>query len=100
MKMYIWRYTKAEGLMGKSPYKPMGMGSDPASKDNVGLKIFDDTSKCGTFIQGLEEVCVKDTSDALALLTKGSPRRQIAATRFNDHSSQSHSIFAITVHIN
>jgi kinesin family member 11 len=82
--------------------QPMGMGSGgPATKDNNanGLKIFDDTNKRGVFIQGLEEVCVKDASDALALLTKGSERRQIAATKFNDHSSRSHSVFSVTVHL-
>ena len=31
------------------------------------------------------------------MLKKGSDRRQIAATKFNDHSSRSHSVFAITV---
>ncbi|THH33841.1 hypothetical protein EUX98_g250 [Antrodiella citrinella] len=77
--------------------QPMGMGG---SKDTAGqLKLFDDASKKGVFIQGLEEAPVKDTADALALLTKGSHRRQIAATKFNDHSSRSHSIFSITVHI-
>ncbi|PSR74150.1 hypothetical protein PHLCEN_2v10106 [Hermanssonia centrifuga] len=78
--------------------QPMGMG---ASKDAVGqgnLKLFEDASKKGVFIQGLEECCVKDATDALALLTKGSQRRQIAATKFNDHSSRSHSVFSITVH--
>ncbi|KAH9951942.1 P-loop containing nucleoside triphosphate hydrolase protein [Amylocystis lapponica] len=76
--------------------QPMGMGG---SKDGQGnLKIFDDASKKGVFIQGLEEACVKDAADALALLTKGSHRRQIAATKFNDHSSRSHSVFSITVH--
>jgi kinesin family protein 11 len=82
--------------------QPMGMGSGAASKDpngGGGLKIFDDVNKRGVFIQGLEEVCVKDASDALALLTKGSDRRQIAATKFNDHSSRSHSVFSITVHL-
>ncbi|KAJ7434390.1 kinesin motor domain-containing protein, partial [Mycena galericulata] len=53
----------------------------------------------GVLIQGLEEITVKDSADALALLTKGSERRQIAATKFNDHSSRSHSVFSITVHI-
>jgi kinesin family protein 11 len=81
--------------------QPMGMGSGQAkgADANSGLKIFDDANKRGVFIQGLEETCVKDASDALALLTKGSLRRQIAATKFNDHSSRSHSVFSITVHI-
>ena len=74
----------------------MGMGTREAPQG--GLKIFDDTSKKGVFIQGLEEVAVKCAKDALALLVKGSDRRQIAATKFNDHSSRSHSVFSITVH--
>ncbi|KAG5342766.1 hypothetical protein C0989_008716 [Termitomyces sp. Mn162] len=80
--------------------QPMGMGSKDASKalDN-GLKIFDDANKRGVTIQGLEEHVVKDSQAALALLTKGSHRRQIAATKFNDHSSRSHSVFSITVHV-
>ncbi|KAJ7235473.1 P-loop containing nucleoside triphosphate hydrolase protein [Mycena haematopus] len=80
--------------------QPMGMGKDTsAPKAPEGLKIFDDASKHGVFIQGLEEIAVKDSADALALLTKGSERRQIAATKFNDHSSRSHSVFSITVHV-
>ncbi|KAL5533323.1 KIP1 [Sanghuangporus sanghuang] len=63
-----------------------------------GLKIFDDASKRGVFIQGLEDTPVKDFNHALTLLAKGSQKRQIAATKFNDHSSRSHSVFAITVH--
>lgn len=76
--------------------QPMGLGN--SKETQTGLKIFDDTSKKGVFIQGLEETPVKDFSDALALLAKGSQRRQIAATKFNDHSSRSHSVFSITVH--
>ncbi|KAI6022678.1 kinesin motor domain-containing protein [Pisolithus marmoratus] len=76
--------------------QPMGKGG-PVDNQG-GLKIFDDASKKGVFIQGLEEIPVKDARDALALLTKGSHRRQIAATKFNDHSSRSHSVFSITVH--
>ncbi|KAF8077927.1 kinesin 2 [Lyophyllum atratum] len=80
--------------------QPMGMASKDASKvaDN-GLKIFDDVNKRGVTIQGLEEIAVKDSQAALAVLTKGSHRRQIAATKFNDHSSRSHSVFSVTVHV-
>jgi len=76
--------------------QPMAQG---VAKEAPILKIFDDSSKKGVFIQGLEDCPVKDRADALALLTKGSQRRQIAATKFNDHSSRSHSIFTITVHV-
>ncbi|KIJ44067.1 hypothetical protein M422DRAFT_228691 [Sphaerobolus stellatus SS14] len=77
--------------------QPMSMGT--AQGQANGLKIYDDSSKRGVFIQGLEETPVRDASNAIALLTKGSERRQIAATKFNDHSSRSHSVFSITVHI-
>ncbi|KAJ3559108.1 hypothetical protein NM688_g534 [Phlebia brevispora] len=76
--------------------QPMGMGT--GSKESSGLKIFDDsTKKGGVFIQGLDERPVKSAEDALKLLKKGSERRQIAATKFNDHSSRSHSVFSVTV---
>ncbi|KAI0054098.1 kinesin-domain-containing protein [Auriscalpium vulgare] len=78
--------------------QPMGMGSRDGAGSQGGLKIFDDASKRGVLIQGLEEIAVKSAPDALALLVKGSDRRQIAATKFNDHSSRSHSVFSITVH--
>ncbi|KAI0062278.1 kinesin-domain-containing protein [Artomyces pyxidatus] len=86
-------------LAGSS--QPMGMGSGNSrdlAMNQGGLKIFDDATKRGVFIQGLEEIAVKSAPDALALLVKGSDRRQIAATNFNDHSSRSHSVFSITVH--
>jgi len=79
--------------------QPMAMTAKDARAAEGGLKIFDDATKRGVFIQGLEEVAVKDSKTALALLTKGSERRQIAATKFNDHSSRSHSVFSITIHI-
>ncbi|CDO71222.1 hypothetical protein BN946_scf184863.g18 [Trametes cinnabarina] len=76
----------------------MGMGVQRDASAQANLKLFDDANKRGVIIQGLEETPVKNASDALALLTKGSHRRQIAATKFNDHSSRSHSVFSVTVH--
>ncbi|KAI8998545.1 kinesin-domain-containing protein [Trametes punicea] len=78
--------------------QPMGMGVQKDAPPQANLKLFDDASKKGVIIQGLEETPVKNAADALALLTKGSHRRQIAATKFNDHSSRSHSVFSITIH--
>ncbi|KAG8936615.1 kinesin motor protein cin8 [Tulasnella sp. 418] len=77
--------------------QPMGMGQ--GQKDN-GLKIFDEAGagKRGVMIQGLEDTPVKDAKDAINLLRKGSLKRQVAATKFNDHSSRSHSVFTITVY--
>ncbi|KAF8958085.1 SNF2 family N-terminal domain-containing protein [Flammula alnicola] len=45
--------------------------------------------------------CIVDPSHSLATIigSHSSERRQIAATKFDDHSSRSHSVFSITVHI-
>jgi kinesin family member 11 len=70
----------------------------PESENPEQLKIFDDAHKKGVFIQGLEEVGVSNAKEALAVLTRGSDRRAIAATKFNEHSSRSHAVFTLTVH--
>jgi kinesin family protein 11 len=66
-----------------------------------GLKIFDETTSKGrnVVIQGVEETPIASAADGVRVLTRGSQRRQIAATKCNEHSSRSHSIFSITVHI-
>jgi kinesin family protein 11 len=78
--------------------QPMDMAAKDAKAADGGLKIFDKASKRGVFIQGLEEIAVKESTRTVTLLTKGNERRQITATKFNDHSSRSHSVFTITVH--
>ncbi|KAF8522279.1 kinesin-domain-containing protein [Hysterangium stoloniferum] len=85
--------------IGNSQPMGVGGGQHTQGQGNSGLKIFDDSTKRGVFIQGLEEIPVKDAAHAIALLTKGSMRRQVAATNFNDHSSRSHSVFSITMHL-
>ncbi|KAG8815317.1 kinesin motor protein cin8, partial [Serendipita sp. 399] len=86
--------------------QPMGKGSAgqyqslaqaPVANSKEGPKIFED-ARGGVFIQGLEEAFVRDAQEAIDQLRKGSERRQIAATKFNDHSSRSHSVFTVTVH--
>ncbi|KZV84431.1 kinesin 2 [Exidia glandulosa HHB12029] len=76
--------------------QPMGKGAHKEQQPT--LQIYDDSSKKGVTIQGLKEVTVKDAADAVTLLLKGSERKQIASTKFNDHSSRSHTIFTLTVH--
>ncbi|TPX57896.1 hypothetical protein PhCBS80983_g03484 [Powellomyces hirtus] len=64
------------------------------------LRIYDDYNKKGSIvIQNLEETLVKSAADVIAVLQRGSNKRQIAATKMNEVSSRSHSIFCITVHI-
>ena len=71
-------------------------------EDNVKLKIYDDASKKGhmaTMVQGMEESHIKTAAGGIKLLQAGSYRRQVAATKCNDLSSRSHTVFTITTYI-
>ncbi|KAK3486342.1 putative kinesin-related protein bimC [Neurospora crassa] len=73
-----------------------------SAEDNTKLKIFDDNSKKGhatTIVQGMEERHILSAADGLRWLQEGSVRRQVAATKCNDLSSRSHTVFTITVHV-
>lgn len=66
----------------------------------VCFRIYDDASKKGAVIvSGLEEVAVNSKSDVYRILERGSHKRQTAATLMNAHSSRSHTVFTVTVHM-
>lgn len=68
--------------------------------DNIKLKIYDDNKKGGaTLVQGMEECHLKSATQGIQLLSEGSFKRQVAATKCNDLSSRSHTVFTITVHM-
>lgn len=70
--------------------------------DHVKLKIFEDGQKKGhsaTVVQGMEESHVKNARAGIKLLQDGSHKRQVAATKCNDLSSRSHTVFTVTVYI-
>lgn len=72
-----------------------------ASDENPKLKIFDDTSRKGhstTVVQGVEERYIMNAAEGLRWLQEGSVKRQVAATKCNDLSSRSHTVFTITVY--
>lgn len=71
-------------------------------EENTKLKIFEDSQKKGhsaTIVQGMEESHIKTAGAGIKLLQAGSHRRQVAATKCNDLSSRSHTVFAVTVYI-
>ena len=73
-----------------------------SSDENTKLKIFDDTSKKGhasTLVQGMEESHIKSAAEGVKILQAGSHRRQVAATKCNDLSSRSHTVFTVTAYI-
>jgi kinesin family protein 11 len=70
-----------------------------SADDNTKLKIFENEKKghAATLVQGMEETYIDSASSGIKLLQMGSHRRQVAATKCNDLSSRSHTIFTITV---
>jgi kinesin family protein 11 len=70
--------------------------------DSVKLKIYEDNNKRGsssTMVQGMEERHLKNATQGIQLLREGSHKRQVAATKCNDLSSRSHTVFTITVYM-
>lgn len=71
-------------------------------EENAKLKIFDDVSRkghAGTIIQGMEEKHIKNAPEGIRVLQNGSLKRQVAATKCNDLSSRSHTVFTITAYV-
>ena len=71
----------------------------PGQRSEGGLRMYDDAKGRGVVIHGLEEIVMSDAAHGLGLLRRGSQKRQIAATKCNEQSSRSHSVFTMTVHI-
>lgn len=70
--------------------------------DTVKLKIFEDSNRkshSATMVQGIEETHINTASRGIELLRVGSHKRQVAATKCNDLSSRSHTVFTITTYI-
>lgn len=71
-----------------------------ASDDMTRLRLYEDAVRKGSvIIQGLEEVQVHNKCEVYNILEKGSEKRKTAETLMNAHSSRSHTVFTVTVHI-
>lgn len=77
-----------------------------SADDSVKLRMGEENrqSKGGahssaTVVQGMEEAHIQTASKGLQLLRSGSHKRQVAATKCNDLSSRSHTVFTITVYM-
>ncbi|KAL6876735.1 P-loop containing nucleoside triphosphate hydrolase protein [Trichoderma novae-zelandiae] len=73
-----------------------------ATDESTKLKIYDDASRRGfatTLVQGMEEKHIKNAAEGIKVLQEGSLKRQVAATKCNDLSSRSHTIFTITAYV-
>lgn len=66
-----------------------------AKKSN--LQIKEDKGK-GIYVNDCTEVYVTNPEEMFEIMRAGSRNRSVAATRMNDKSSRSHSIFILTVY--
>ncbi|EPS43828.1 hypothetical protein H072_2134 [Dactylellina haptotyla CBS 200.50] len=122
MQDYFGTYSDAAGIVPRTLHKLFGSLDAESSEysvkcsfielyneelrdllsidDAVKLKIFEDsTKKGGILIHGMEESYIKNAAEGVALLQEGSRKRQVAATKCNDLSSRSHTVFTVTVHV-
>lgn len=60
------------------------------------LPVREDAAR-GVYVDGLQEVEVKDTEEAEIVLAKGAANRQVASTSMNRTSSRSHAVFVLTL---
>ncbi|XP_010253301.1 PREDICTED: kinesin-like protein KIN-5B isoform X2 [Nelumbo nucifera] len=67
-------------------------------KQKKPISLMED-GKGAVFVRGLEEEIVYSASEIYNLLEQGSARRRSADTLLNKHSSRSHSVFSITIHV-
>ena len=70
--------------------------------ESAKLKIYDDASRrdrSGTIVQGMEEKHIKNAAEGIKVLQDGSVKRQVAATKCNDLSSRSHTVFTVTAYV-
>lgn len=78
-----------------------------SADDSVKLRMYEDNNRqskgsghgSATLVQGMEEAHITSASKGIQLLREGSHKRQVAATKCNDLSSRSHTVFTITVFI-
>ncbi|KAI3696793.1 hypothetical protein L6452_29341 [Arctium lappa] len=62
------------------------------------ISLMEDGKGC-VLVRGLEEEVVYSANDIYNLLERGAAKRRTADTLLNKHSSRSHSVFTITVHV-
>eukprot|EP00698_Gefionella_okellyi_P006100 TRINITY_DN15560_c0_g1_i1.p1 TRINITY_DN15560_c0_g1~~TRINITY_DN15560_c0_g1_i1.p1 ORF type:complete len:947 (-),score=290.46 TRINITY_DN15560_c0_g1_i1:97-2853(-) len=71
---------------------------DLLANEKIPLKIFDNGDK-GVTVSPLEECAVISAESIYKVLDTAIEKRHVAETQLNAHSSRSHCIFSITIHI-
>ncbi|CAI4037183.1 hypothetical protein SMKI_02G0500 [Saccharomyces mikatae IFO 1815] len=74
---------------------------DPVVNDTKRqIRIFDNNNNNSSImVKGMQEIFINSAHEGLNLLMQGSLKRKVAATKCNDLSSRSHTVFTITTNI-
>ncbi|KAI9802748.1 MAG: hypothetical protein M1825_002770 [Sarcosagium campestre] len=75
-----------------------------SAEDGTKLKMYEENAagrknQGVTHVQGMEEAYIQSADEGIKLLQTGSHRRQVAATKCNDLSSRSHTVFTVTAFV-
>ena len=71
--------------------------NDLLSRGNTNLEVREDRQTKGIYVEGLSKIEVSSPSDIFEAIQKGTDIRKIAATRMNEKSSRSHTVFKFEV---
>ncbi|KAI1327462.1 kinesin-domain-containing protein [Xylariaceae sp. FL0255] len=69
---------------------------DLLAPQNDNLPVHEEKNR-GVYVKGLLEIYVSSVEEVFEVMKRGDAERNVAATRMNEGSSRSHSIFVITV---
>jgi kinesin family member 6/9 len=72
------------------------LSGEPRTENGSGISIQDD-AKGEVHVRGLTQHEVTNEEDALNLLFEGETKKTLAATKMNENSSRSHSVYTIYV---
>ncbi|CAR26163.1 hypothetical protein ZYGR_0E01460 [Zygosaccharomyces rouxii] len=85
--------------MNKSKVRAPTLSGATVSSSASNSSTSSSSSSSSITVKGMEERYIKSAYEGLQLLTKGSLKRKVAATKCNDLSSRSHTIFTIVTHV-
>lgn len=85
--------SRSNILSTQSPINGLNTSHNSSTVSDFG------NNQSSIMVKGMDEIYIKSAYEGLNLLTEGSLKRKVAATKCNDLSSRSHTIFTITTNI-